>query len=298
VKQFRAIAFLIAGATLGVASPAIAAGADGNDVRSGILAWQKGDYRQAVSIWQPLADRGDPDALFNMAQAYRLGRGVKANAATARVLFEKAANQGHLESRTILGLTLLQSGEQLDALKWLKSAAEDGEPRALLVYGTALVNGDGVTQDRLLGYAYVHRSVAKGLGSAKATLESLDTLMTADERRKALALYGDKTERKPAAKPEKKASKPKTERVAAPPESAPTPSGGWRIQLGAFARPGAAQELFAKLSPSLPGRKPAYVASGKMTRLLVGPYDSKSAATAACSSLGSKGQPCFVVPPR
>ena len=35
-------------------------------------------------------------------------------------------------------------------LNWLKKAADQGEPRALLVYGTALFNGDGVTQDPVL----------------------------------------------------------------------------------------------------------------------------------------------------
>jgi TPR repeat protein len=296
VKRFRAIAYLIAGAALGVASPA--SSRNGDDVRSGIQAWQKGDYRKAVSIWQPLADRGDPDALFNMSQAYRLGRGVRANAATARALLEKAAGQGHLESRTMLGLLLVQNGEQRDAVRWLKSAAQDGEPRALLVFGTALINGDGVSQDRLLGYAYVYRAVAKGLRSAKPTLDSLDALMSAEDRRKALSLYGTAAERKAVSRaaPHDKAAPiatPPVKSVATP----AAPTGAWRIQLGAFARPGAAQELFAKLSPSLSGRKAFYLPAGKVTRLLVGPYDNKAAATAACAGFSAKGQPCLVVPP-
>lgn len=291
MKPFRAIAYWIAGLALGAAAPSLGAG-ESKSIRTGIQAWQKGDYREAVAIWQPLADRGDPDAQFNMAQAYRLGRGVKANAATARGLLEKAANQGHLESRTVLGLLLLQGGDQLPALKWLKSAAEDGEPRALLVYGTALVNGDGVTQDRLLGYAFVHRAVFKGLKSAQATLASLDTLMTAEERRKALTMFGDKEERKAAAR-----ATPKTKAIAsAPKPSTASASGGWRIQLGAFARPGAAQELYAKLSPKLAGRQATYIQAGKMTRLVVGPYESKGAAQSACASLTSSGQPCLVIP--
>jgi TPR repeat protein len=296
VKRYRAIAYLIAGLALGVASPPLVGAGDGKSVRAGIQAWQKGDYREAVSIWQPLADRGDPDAQFNMAQAFRLGRGVKANAATARGLLEKAANQGHLESRTVLGLLLLQGGDQLPAMKWLKSAAEDGEPRAMLVYGTALVNGDGVTQDRLLGYAFVHRAVFKGLKSAQATLDSLDTLMTAEDRRKALAMFGDKGERKAAAKAAPKAKEKGVASVSKPMASAAP--GSWRIQLGAFSRSGAAQELFAKLSPKLAGRQATYIPAGKMTRLVVGPYDNKAAAVAACASLNSGGQPCLVVPPR
>jgi cell division septation protein DedD len=297
VKPFRAIAYLIAGAALGVAAPAVAASANGSSIRAGIEAWQKRDYRRAVAIWQPLADRGDPDALFNMAQAYRFGRGVKANAATARTLLEKAASRGHLESRTTLGLLLLQDGDQLPALKWLKSAAEDGEPRALLVYGTALVNGDGVTQNRQLGYTYVRRAASKGLKQARATLDSLDSLMPADERRQALARYGDKAEQR-MARSKSAAAKPKVTPVTAPPSSKPVSSGDWRIQLGAFARPGAAQELFAKLTARLAGREATYLPAGKVTRLIVGPYPSKLAAAAACASLTASGQPCLVIPPR
>lgn len=279
MKRFRAIALLIAGAALAAAG----------DVRSGIEAWQKGDHKAAVAIWQPLAERGDPDAQFNLAQAYRLGRGVRANAASARGWFEKAAEQGHLESRTILGLTLYESGDQLDGLKWLKLAAEDGEPRALLVYGTALVNGDGVTQDPLLGYYYVHRAVAKGLRTARPTLDSLDKLLPAEDRRKALARFGVKPAKA------KKVAQPTKER---PDAKSPVASGQWRIQLGAFARPGAAQALFARLSPALPGRQATYLPTGKMTRLLVGPYDSKGAAASACAALSARGQACIVVPAR
>src|SRR4051812_44202790 len=31
-------------------------------VKAGVEAWQKGNYSQAVAAWQPLAEKGDPDA--------------------------------------------------------------------------------------------------------------------------------------------------------------------------------------------------------------------------------------------
>jgi TPR repeat protein len=262
---------LVAGALAGAASA--------QTVKQGIQAWQKGDYKAAVESWRPLADRGDPDALFNLAQAYRFGRGIPANLATAKSLFERAARGGHVESQTTLGLLLLQGGEQLDALKWLKLAAESGEPRALLVYGTALINGDGVTQDRLLGYAYVHAASAGGLPAAKKTLAELDKLIPAADRRKALDSHrvSARSVRKAGASP-----RPKT-----------AAAGEWRIQLGAFILKGAAESLFARLSPSLAGRKAYYLPAGNATRLQVGPYPSRAEASAACARL--KGQDCIVV---
>src|SRR5436309_7328966 len=98
-------------------------------VKAGIEAWQRSDYAGAVSIWRPLAEKGDADAEFNLGQAYRLGRGVPSNLAAAQTWFERAANQGHIDAQTTLGLLLFQNGDQAAGIKWLKQAAEKGEPR-------------------------------------------------------------------------------------------------------------------------------------------------------------------------
>src|SRR5689334_9148285 len=107
-------------------------------VKAGIDAWQHANYENAVAIWRPLAEKGDADAQFNLGQAYRLGRGVAINLGAAKSWFERAAANGHVDAQTTLGLLLFQNGDQAAGLKWLKQAAEQGEPRALLVFGTAL----------------------------------------------------------------------------------------------------------------------------------------------------------------
>ncbi|MEO7655654.1 MAG: SPOR domain-containing protein [Sphingomicrobium sp.] len=294
MKNARAIAYLIAGAVIGAVIGAAPSTAFAQSVRSGIEAWQKGDYKAAVEVWRTLADRGNSDAMFNLAQAYRLGRGVPANLATAKSLFERAARAGHLESQTTLGLLLLQGGDRLDGLAWLKSAAEAGEPRALLVYGTALVNGDGVTQDQLLGYSYVHSAAEAKLPAARRTLVELDKLLSAADRKKALA------QQAPKARPGGKVAAAPTAKAIGKAAAAPTAkaSGNWRIQLGAFARKGAAEALFAKVSGVLPGRQANYLPAGKVTRLQVGPFDSRSAAAAACANLKARDRTCLVVEPR
>ncbi len=160
-------------------------------VTAGIDAWQRADYAGAVTIWRPLAEKGDADAEFNLGQAYRLGRGVQTNVAAAKIWFERAANQGHVDAQTTLGLLLFEAGDQPNGLKWLKKAADQGEPRALLVFGTALVNGDSVQQDPVLGYAYVSRAAAQGLGPAKQTLDQLDQLLPIADRRRGVAIARD-----------------------------------------------------------------------------------------------------------
>jgi hypothetical protein len=272
-------------------------------VKAGIEAWQRADYSAAVAIWTPLAEKGDADAQFNLGQAFRLGRGVPLNLGAAKTWFERAAGSGHLDAQTTLGLLLFENGDQAAGLKWLRQAAEKGEPRAQLVYGTALYNGDGVLQDRMLGYAFVSRAASQGLGPAKETLAQLDQMLPAADRKKAVAI----AEAKPKAAPAAKAPKPVRIAMAKPLASKPaqTPAikspaqvsvtGGWRIQLGAFSQRGAAEALYQRLSGkgALAGRGPYYIPAGSMTRLQVGPFQSRAAAAAACGSLGTA---CFPVP--
>ena len=269
-------------------------------VRDGILAWQRADYAAAVAIWRPLAENGDADAAFNLGQSYRLGRGVKIDLALAQSWLEKAARAGHLDAQTTLGLLLFDSGNRDAALQWLKKAAERGEPRAMLVYGTALFNGDAVPRDPVLAYAYVSRSAAQGLEPAKSTLQDLDAILPVEVRQKGVAIAlsraKPKSGGKAAAKPAGPAKKPPVQTASAKP-AAIAAGGGWRIQLGAFSKRSSAESLYKRLSVSAPvsGHQGFYIPAGAMTRLQVGPYPTKAAAAAACSSLASKGQACFVV---
>ena len=283
---------LVLAALIAVPAPSIFA----QSVKAGVDAWQKADYAAAVSIWRPLAEKGDADAAFNLGQAYRLGRGVPINLAAAQTWLERAARKGHIDAQTTLGLMLFQNGNQVAGLRWLGQAAERGDARAMLVYGTALFNGDSVPRDPVLGYAYVSRAAAQGLAPAKTTLAELDQILPLEERKKAVTLAIAKAKAAPPA-----ASKPKPAQTAAKskpaelPKAAPPPasSGGWRIQLGAFSQRGSAETLYRKLAGSLGGRSAHYVPAGAVTRLQVGPYASRAAAQAACNNL--KGQACFPV---
>lgn len=296
--------WLIALLGIGVAAPATAF-----SVRAGIEAWQQGDATRAVAIWRPLAEKGDADAAFNLGQAYRLGRGVSLDLAQAQNWLERAARLGHMDAQSTLGLLLFQNGNRVSAMRWLQAAAEAGEPRALLVYGTALFNGDGVASDPVTAYAYVSRAAAQGLDAAKATLADMDQILPIEQRRKGVALAQRlaSAEKPPAsglvqkraspsvASADKPAPPAKNIRPAPPPAKAqPAGKGGaWRIQLGAFSQRSSAESLFARLAPRLASLQPFYVPAGKVTRLQVGPFESRAAAAAGCARIAP--QPCFPV---
>ena len=97
-------AIAVAGAL--VAPPALA------DVKAGVDAWANGEFDRAVEEWRSAAARGDADALFNLAQAYRLGRGVPEDLKQAEALYARAAAKGHIKAADNYGLLLFQDGRR------------------------------------------------------------------------------------------------------------------------------------------------------------------------------------------
>lgn len=215
-----------------VAAPAIA------DVKTGVDAWQQGDYAKAIAQWRPLAQAGDPDAQFNMAQAYKLGRGVPTDTAAAIGWYRKAAAQGHLRAEDNLGLMLFQQGDRTGAMPFLQKAATRGEPRAQYIVGTALFNGDIVGKDWVRAYALMTRASASGLPQATTSLQQMNKYVPDDQRRQGIALAAslEQTERRNAALADSSA-------VTSPTPAKPAP---------APARPAPLPVRTAELPPSIP----------------------------------------------
>ncbi|MES2096215.1 MAG: SPOR domain-containing protein [Pseudomonadota bacterium] len=170
-------------------SLAIAAGVPAlADTKAGVDAWNRGDYITAVAEWRKAAIAGDADAQFNMGQAYKLGRGVPIDLAMAQSWYRKAAVQGHPQAIDNYGLALFQDGKREEALPWLEKSVARGEPRAQLVLGTMLFNGDGVQRDWVRAYALMVRSSAAGLPQGSQTLAEMDKYIPADQRQQGITL--------------------------------------------------------------------------------------------------------------
>jgi cell division septation protein DedD len=272
---------LIAG-VLALTAPAALA-----DVKAGVDAWTAGDYARAVVEWQGPAAQGDADALFNLAQAYRLGRGVEINNLRARQLYEQAANLGHMRAADNFGLMLFQEGEQERAMPMIRAASERGDPRAQYVLGLSHFNADFAPRDWVRAYALMTLANGSGLPQARDALTQMDRYVPAAQRSEAQSLArelesGAKSQRaaelaaadlgtavpsaapapvvaaasppasapitKPAPKPPVVAVAP---RPAPPLASAPAAAprqGKWRVQLGAFGVRDNADRLWSKLS--------------------------------------------------
>src|SRR3954465_15892672 len=209
---------------LGRAGPLLlAAGPAWAGVKEGVEAWQAGNFDAAVKEWRPLADKGDPDAQFNLGQAYKLARGVPAaDLRLAQSWYEKAAQQGHAQARANLGLILFQNGERQRALPWIRKAAEDGDPRAQYVLGTALFNGDVVAKDWPRAYALMSLAADAGLPQAGTNLQAMDTYIPVEQRRQGLALKAQMTR-----------AAPPPARIAVGPRTVPSPNSAMASTLPA-----------------------------------------------------------------
>ena len=146
-------------------------------VRQGVEYWRAGKWDQAVTMWQPFAESGDADAMFNLGQAYKLGRGVTLDKPLAQDWYRRAAVKGHLPAQANLGIQLFQAGDKAEAVRWLKSAADRGEMRAQYVLGIVHWNGDGAGKSMPLAYAYLVRAAAQGLPEATRALNELSQVI-------------------------------------------------------------------------------------------------------------------------
>lgn len=169
------------------AAPALA------DVKAGVDAWTRGDFPAAVREWQPLSDKGDADAQFNLAQAYKLGRGVPQDLTRAEMLYAKAASQGHLQAGDNYGLLLFQRGQHAAALPYIRAASDRGDPRSQYLLGLAYFNADVVNKDWVRAYALESlaaqpTSGAPGLPQAKAALAEMDKYVPIEDRQRAISL--------------------------------------------------------------------------------------------------------------
>lgn len=198
------------------------------DVKSGVDAWSLGNYDIAVKEWRPLADRGDADAQFNLAQAYKLGRGVPMDLGKAQELYRKAADQGHLEAADVYGLLLFQNGQRKEAMPYIQASAGRGDPRAQYILGLAYFNGDLLQKDWVRAYALVSLANQAGLPQAAHALTQMDQHVSLADRQKSVSLSSQIAAEAEATRAREAASvdlgKPRPSAATAPQIAAAAPS--------------------------------------------------------------------------
>ncbi len=112
------------------------------DFRSGLSAYNRGDYVTAFRDWYALAERGDAPAQAGLGFLFHKGLGVAQDDVGAATWFEKAAGKGQAEAQLLLG-TLFFFGEGVQqnyvmAFAWCEIAQSNGQSDALECRDAAL----------------------------------------------------------------------------------------------------------------------------------------------------------------
>lgn len=262
-----ALGLLALTAPLILVAPALA-----DEVKDGVEAWERGDYARAVEEWRGPAMKGNADAQFNLAQAYKLGRGVPQDLNQAQMWYEKAAAQGHLQAEDNLGLLLFQKGDRQRAMPMIERSSARGEPRAQYILGTAYFNGDLMPKDWVKAYALMTRASQVGLPQASQTLAQMDQYIPLDQRQQGMTMARDMeaNQMRPAATlasaspaPRPPASKPPSSK--SPQGKPPVITTPYQIPGGATPAPTPKPPVYAGPGTSypVPGSKPTPVATPK-----------------------------------
>jgi uncharacterized protein len=116
-----------------------------------IEAGRRGDHATAMREYQALAEKGDPDAEYNIGMMYDNGLGVPRDYQKAIEIWLKAAKNGSVPAQYALGVMYRQGRgvpqDNKEAARWWLKASESGLVFAQYNLGWAYAEGSGVPQN-------------------------------------------------------------------------------------------------------------------------------------------------------
>ena len=154
----------------------VAAEIDG-PFKSGIDAYQSGDYVAAFKAWLPLAHSGDPAAQRNLGHLYRMGLGVGQDFSKAVEWYRRAAESGLARAQANLGNAYLRgqgvARNYRKAKTWFERAAAQGH--TISQYNLALMyeSGLGMVADDAEALKWFYLASKGGHGKALRKLAQL-----------------------------------------------------------------------------------------------------------------------------
>ncbi len=151
-------------------------GVSADALKNGMMAFQSGDYKQAMDVWKPLAEDGNMIAQFSLGMMYHDGYGIEKNEIEAANWFLKSAEQGFAPGQFNLGNAYkfgrgLQQNTML-AVQWWHKAAEQESASAQFNLAIAYYYGDGVGKDEAEGMKWFRKAAENNHPEAKRKLES------------------------------------------------------------------------------------------------------------------------------
>lgn len=140
-------------------------------MEEGLEAARAGNFKKALSELLPLARAGNAEAAYGVADMYRVGKGVRKDAAEAARWYRVAAQRSHAVAQYNLAV-LYAAGEGVpkkdfaEARHWFQLAGDQGFAPAQ--YNLAVLHAVGEGGPRNLVQAYMWFELAAAQGNAEA----------------------------------------------------------------------------------------------------------------------------------
>jgi Sel1 repeat len=173
-----------------------------SDYGAGQSAYATGRFSEALRVWRPLAESGDPRAAFGLGLLYDLGEGVGQDAAAAYLWYRRAAEAGFVPAEFNIAV-MYDSGlgtarNAAEAAVWYASAAAHGNARAEYNLAQLYAAGEGVPRNLDVAEAWYAAAAAHGLSAASSKLTALRETRAAAVAPAAAAPAAARTELTPA----------------------------------------------------------------------------------------------------
>jgi TPR repeat protein len=143
------------------------------------------EYREALTLYEKWAEKGDPTSQYHLGVMYIKGQGVRKNGKKAYHFLYPLAKRGHPHSEKLVADMHLNGDGVLqdfsEAANWYKRAALQNIPDAQLALGNMYSIGKGVPQDYSKAHMWYNIAGANGQNSGSKLRDGIAKELTADQ---------------------------------------------------------------------------------------------------------------------
>ena len=160
-----------------------------SDYRKGRSAYEAGEYKKALQIFEQLSNSGDSQAQYDLSQMYLQGIGTEKNLEKGWVWMNRAADGGNVQAMLELAVRYqkspaLENAEQM-AFKWFQKAAMAGSAAGQYNLAHLYEDGNQTPVDLVQSYAWMSLSHRSGNPMAESEAKALELRMSPAELAKA-----------------------------------------------------------------------------------------------------------------
>ncbi len=142
---------------------------------AGATAYNKRDFHTAMKNWQPLAEKGDVKAQFNVGLLHAQGLGVSQNYKEAVKWWQMAAAKDNADAALQVGRVYAEGRDGVpkdpaEAVKALRKAGDLGNAQAQAMMGAFYQRGEGVAKSDKDALTWYKKAVAQGYTPAMNTV--------------------------------------------------------------------------------------------------------------------------------